>query len=88
VESGSPFRSAYREVASELKKGARFTAPAPHDIIARRATTGGLGNLGLPEIKARIRRSQTWGRQQRTRFTRALSKLAGRPYRHRALPSA
>ena len=88
VESGRPFRSAYREVASDLKKGARFAAPAPDDIIARRASTGGLGNLGLPEVKTRIRRSQAWGRQQRTRFTRALSKLAGRPYRHRASLSA
>lgn len=81
VESGRPFRSAYREVATELKKGARFDPPDPQAIIARRGSIGGLGNLGLPEVKARIRRARTWERQERKRFERALGKLAGHPYR-------
>jgi argininosuccinate lyase len=88
VESGRPFRSAYREVAKELKQGARFDPPTPQDILARRGSTGGLGNLGLAELKARIRRSQAWGRQEQRRFTRVLSKLAGRPYRHLAPPTS
>jgi argininosuccinate lyase len=88
VESGRPFRSAYREVATELKKGARFDPPDPQAIIARRASIGGLGNLGLPEVKARIRRARTWERQERKHFERALTKLAGQPYRHSVSPSA
>jgi argininosuccinate lyase len=88
VESGRPFRSAYHEVATELKKGARFDPPDPQAIIARRASIGGLGNLGLPEVKARIRRARTWERQERKHFERALTKLAGQPYRHSVSPSA
>jgi argininosuccinate lyase len=88
VESGRPFRSAYREVAAELKKGARFDPPDPQAIIARRGSIGGLGNLGLPEVKARIRRARTWERQERKRFERALTKLAGHAYRHSVSRSA
>jgi argininosuccinate lyase len=88
VESGRPFRSAYREVATELKKGARFDPPDPQAIIARRGSIGGLGNLGLPEVKARIRRARTWERQERKRFERALTKLAGQPYRRSVASSA
>src|SRR5690349_1904688 len=47
VEAGRPFRLAYREVAAELRDGARFTPPTPAQIVARRRTTGGVGNLGL-----------------------------------------
>jgi hypothetical protein len=79
VEAGRPFRSAYREVAGELKDGQGFEAPSSDQIIARRTSTGGLGNLGLPELRARIRRSLAWGARERRRFDHALRKLAGRP---------
>lgn len=78
VESGVPFRRAYREVASELKAGARFPAPAHRQILARRRSTGGVGNLGLAEARRRLRARRAWGRRERTRFERALRRLAGR----------
>jgi argininosuccinate lyase len=77
VEAGRPFRSAYREVATALKQGESFVPP-PHDqIIARRGSAGGLGNLGLPELKKRIRHSRSWNARERKRFERAMTKLAG-----------
>jgi argininosuccinate lyase len=77
VEAGRPFRRAYRDVAAALKKGESFDRPAPGEIIARRGSTGGLGNLGLPELKKRIRQARSWNARQRKRFDQALRKLAG-----------
>jgi argininosuccinate lyase len=76
VESGRPFRSAYREVAAELEKGARFPQPPAEQVISRRDSAGGLGNLGLTEVRSRIRRLQSWVKAERKRFDRALGKLA------------
>jgi argininosuccinate lyase len=77
VESGRPFRAAYREVAAELQEGASFEPPAQSQIISRRRSTGGLGNLGLPALKSRIRKSLSWNTKERRRFDQALRKLAG-----------
>jgi argininosuccinate lyase len=79
VEAGHPFRTAYREVAGELKDGQGFEPPSSDQIIARRQSTGGLGNLGLPELGARIRKSRSWDARERRRFDHALRKLTGRP---------
>ena len=78
VEEGRPFRRAYREVASDLKDGQAFEPPSSGQIIARRKSTGGLGNLGLAELRTRIRRASTWGARERRRFDSALRKLAGK----------
>jgi argininosuccinate lyase len=85
VEAGRAFRSAYRDVADELKDGKTFDPPSSARILARRNTTGGLGNLGLAELKARIRKAQSWGNRERKRFDSALQKLAGKSA---ALPRA
>jgi argininosuccinate lyase len=77
VEAGRPFRSAYREVAAALKEGEVFEPPSRDRILSRRKSAGGLGNLGLPVLRARIRRSQTWAARERKRFEGALRKLAG-----------
>lgn len=77
VEAGRPFRKAYHEVAAALKDGESFAPPAPARIISRRSSTGGLGNLGLPELKKRIRGSLAWNARERKRFDRAMTKLAG-----------
>jgi argininosuccinate lyase len=77
VEAGRSFRSAYRDVANELKHGPSFEPPSSGQIIARRKSTGGLGNLGLPELNARIRKAQGWGNRERRRFDAALRKLSG-----------
>jgi argininosuccinate lyase len=77
VEAGRPFRTAYREVGAALKKGEQFESPSPASMLSRRRSTGGLGNLGLPALRARIRRSLAWGDRERRRFDQALRKLAG-----------
>ena len=90
VEAGRPFRVAYREVAQALAAGERFAPPTPAQIVARRRSTGGLGNLGLGQARSRIRRARAWQRLERRRFDRAMSRLAGsrarRPARPRARP--
>jgi argininosuccinate lyase len=81
VEAGRPFRTAYREVAAALKEGESFDSPPPARIISRRSSTGGLGNLGLPDLKRRIRGVRSWNARERKRFDGAMSKLAGSPIR-------
>jgi hypothetical protein len=77
VEAGRPFRRAYREVASDLKDGQGFVPPSASQILARRKSTGGLGNLGFPELKQRIQKAQRWGTRERRRFETAMGKLGG-----------
>jgi argininosuccinate lyase len=88
VEAGRPFRTAYRDVAAALKDGESFDSPPPARIISRRSSTGGLGNLGLPELKKRIRQSRSWNTRERRRFDRALQKLVGRTVSSPVRPSA
>ena len=78
VEQGQAFRVAYRDVASALRKGQRFDQPSGAAIVARRRSTGGVGNLGLAGLRWRIRRAQTWGARERRRFDGAMRRLAGR----------
>jgi hypothetical protein len=82
VEQGLPFRTAYRQVAAALDAGEKFPAPSPTKLIARRSSTGGVGNLGLNLSRARVRRGRTWHARERRRFDRAMRKLAGRPSDH------
>jgi argininosuccinate lyase len=77
VETGSPFRIAYREVVAAIRRGERFDAPPASRIVARRRSTGGLGDLGLREAAARVRRARRWGRRERLRFDAAMRRLAG-----------
>ena len=79
VEQGRPFRIAYREVAAALAAGERFPAPRPAKLLARRTSTGGLGNLGLALVRARLRAGRAWQARERRRFDRAMRRLAGRP---------
>ncbi len=78
VEQGLAFRDAYREVAAALESGVTFGAPPPGKLIARRRSTGGLGNLGLTDARARLGSARAWGNRQRRRFDTALRRLAGR----------
>jgi argininosuccinate lyase len=78
VETGQAFRSAYRDVARELKDGQSFQTPSSGAIISRRSSTGGLGNLGLPVLRARMRRAKSWAMREGNRFERALRKLSGK----------
>jgi argininosuccinate lyase len=78
VEEGVAFRVAYREVAAALRRGESFKAPSASRILARRRSTGGLGDLGLDRAAARARRAGRWGRRERARFDRAIARLRGR----------
>jgi argininosuccinate lyase len=78
VEEGRPFRTAYREVAAALAAGETFPPPSPAKLVARRSSTGGLGNLGLGQVRARLRRARAWQSRERSRFDRAIRQLAGR----------
>jgi argininosuccinate lyase len=88
VEQGRPFRVAYHEVSAALKEGQSFEPPSRDQILSRRKATGGLGNLGLAELRTRVRKGLSWGARERKRFDGALSKLAGRTTRAPARPSA
>lgn len=77
VEAGEPFRSAYRTVAAEHRRGARFPAPSPAALVARRRGMGGIGALGLPAVRSRVRARRAWSARERKRFAAALSRLAG-----------
>jgi argininosuccinate lyase len=79
VELGRPFRTAYREVKEALGRGETFTAPSPTTLVARRRSTGGLGDLGLAAARGRARGARTWAARERRRFDRAMARLAGRP---------
>ena len=79
VEAGQAFRLAYRDVAAAIACGESFPAPTASQVIARRRSTGGVGDLGLADAAARARRARRWGVQARARFDRAITLLAGRP---------
>jgi argininosuccinate lyase len=78
VETGEPFRAAYRSVAAAIKAGGTFPAPSAGAIMARRSSTGGVGNLGLDALRARARAAGRWAARERRRFDGAMARLAGR----------
>jgi hypothetical protein len=78
VERGNAFRAAYRDVAAALRRGESFEAPPASRVVARRRSTGGLGDLGLGEARARVRRARRWGERELHRFERAMARLGGR----------
>lgn len=76
VETGEPFRSAYRSVADELKRDVLSVPKAdPADLIRRRRSTGGIGNLGLPKLRKRLRLCLRQNELNRAKFEAALEKL-------------
>ncbi|MEO8226323.1 MAG: lyase family protein [Gemmatimonadota bacterium] len=77
VESGTTFRAAYREVAAAIKRGDAFPAPSRAEIAERRRSTGGVGNPGLPAVRARAAFARRWAAAERTRFQRAMTRLGG-----------
>ena len=78
VERGSAFRSAYREVAAAIKEGDWWREPSTEEIIGRRRNSGGLGNLGLPQVRGRLRACRAWLAREQRRFDSAIDRLAGR----------
>jgi argininosuccinate lyase len=78
VAEGVPFRSAYREVSAAVARGEKMPSLTPAEILALRTSTGALGNLDLAEPRRRLREERARNRRARTRFDRALRRLAGR----------
>ncbi len=78
VERGTPFRRAYREVARLLADGEPPESASPGAVLARRRSTGGIGNPGLPVLARRLRAREQWENRERTRFFTAMTRLAGR----------
>lgn len=76
VEAGTPFRTAYRAVATEVAEGARFPTPTHSELLERRSSTGGLGALGLDELGARLRERVRWAAAEQRRFETAVRRLA------------
>lgn len=77
VEAGRAFRLAYRDVAETVRRGEALPAPSRAALVARRRATGNLGNLGLPAVRARLRRAGRWAARERRRFDGAMARLAG-----------
>jgi argininosuccinate lyase len=77
VRGGEPFRRAYRDIADAVKRGEVTPRPADDVLAAARRATGNVGNLGLPALAARLRVADRWRRAERTRFDRAMRRLAG-----------
>jgi argininosuccinate lyase len=77
VERGRAFRLAYREVAEAVRRGEPLPEPPRSALLARRRATGNLGNLGLPAVRARLRRARGWAARERRRFAAAMARLAG-----------
>ena len=75
--AGTPFRTAYRAVAAELKKGAKLPALTPAEILAARKVVGGMGDLALDPARARIRAARRWNGAARRRWEGALERLTG-----------
>lgn len=73
VEAGTPFRAAYREVAGALPGDASL--PTDEELLARRRTPGGVGNLDLDHPCARLDVCRSWALTQEESFRSALARL-------------
>ncbi len=77
MTEGTPFRAAYRAVASEVKQGAKMPALSPAQIIAARQAVGGMGALAIGEARKRVSAGRRWNGKARRRWEGALESLAG-----------
>ncbi len=77
VETGEPFRSAYRDVAAGLARGKRFPGPAKRELLRRRKSPGSLGNLDLGVVRKRVAARRRWNAAVSRRYRAALTRLAG-----------
>jgi argininosuccinate lyase len=81
VRRGTPFRQAYRDVATELKRGEAMPTLTGAALAATRGSSGGLGNLPISALGARLRASRRWRVAAQRRFGRALMRLTARARR-------
>lgn len=76
VRMGEPFRSVYRDVAAQVKRGAAMPEPSNAALLAARQASGGLGNLPIVPLRRLQRSALRWNVAQRRRFTAALAQLS------------
>lgn len=77
VETGEPFRSAYRDVAAGLARGKRYPGPGNPELLKRRKSPGSLGNLDLGVVRKRLAARRRWSAAVGRRYRTALTRLAG-----------
>lgn len=77
VRAGQPFREAYRAVAATVKSGGGIPLLGQESILRERRSAGGLGNLGLPKLRSRLRSMQRATDARRRQIAAAIRKLTG-----------
>lgn len=78
MEAGTPFRTAYRAVAAEVKQGQAIPTLSAAQIIAARTAVGGMGRPAIDLARARLRAARRWNGTARRKWEAALARLAGR----------
>lgn len=76
VRDGVPFRSAYREVAAEVRAGASPPPLAPESLLDARRHLGGAGSPALGDLARVAGRARRRQRARRRAFDTALARLA------------
>lgn len=76
VRGGLPFRTAYRQVAAEIRAGSAVPTLEEEEILVTRTSTGGAGSPGLAHVAADVRRWRRRVGRRRAAFAHALELLA------------
>lgn len=77
VRNGVPFRTAYRQVAAEIKAGGEMPSLDAETILAARANLGGAGAPALDELEAVAMRATRLIGERRQAFADAIAGLDG-----------
>ncbi|RMF74693.1 MAG: argininosuccinate lyase [Acidobacteria bacterium] len=77
-EDGTPFRTAYREVAAEVAAGREPPVPSAREILSARRHEGGAGRPGIAALQRRIAAAARRVEAKRRAFDAAMARLAGR----------
>ena len=77
ARAGTPFRTAYREVAGELRQGTLPPALTAAAVLATRTAPGNAGNLGLEALGSAIASARRAFARRRRAFRSAIETLAG-----------
>ncbi len=78
VAAGQAFRLAYRDVATEVKGGVATPTLSAAALADGRRSSGGMGNLPVTQLRARLRSLQRWQTGAIRRYASALGRLTGR----------
>ena len=78
ARAGVPFRTAYREVATELRRGVDPPVLPAGEVLAARSSIGNAGNLGLAALGRELGAARRRFTRRRRHFDGAIDALAGR----------